>query len=171
VVFSPIAPPGPQNGTAIIAANVSVAGSPVTLTGTGVAPVVSATLTPTTRNYGTVTRNCPGTTLAQILACSLDPAQMFTLTNTGNVPLTGIGNGILGGTNATEFTFRPLLSTCGPAVGGQSVANTTLAPGATCVVTVQFQPKTAQTTGVKTATISVTDAAGTQTSTLTGTAN
>jgi hypothetical protein len=51
------------------------------------------------------------------------------------------------------------------------LANTTLAPGASCVVTVQFQPKTAQTTGVKTATISVTDAAGTQTSTLTGTAN
>jgi hypothetical protein len=51
------------------------------------------------------------------------------------------------------------------------VANTTLAPGATCVVTVQFQPKTAQTTGLKTATISVTDPAGTQTSTLTGTAN
>jgi hypothetical protein len=156
-----------QNGTANITANVAVSGSPVTLTGTGVTPVASATLTPTTHNYGTVTRNCP----TPALACALDPAQAYTLTNTGNVPLTGIGNGVLGGTNATEFTFRPLLSTCGPAVGGQLVANTTLAPGATCVVTVQFQPKTAQTTGLKTATISVTDAAGTQTSTLTGTAN
>jgi hypothetical protein len=167
VAFSPIAPPGPQNGTAIIAANVAVTGSPVTLNGTGVAAVVSATLTPTTHNYGTQTRNCP----TPALACAADPAQVYTLTNTGNVTLTGIGNGVLGGTNPTEYTLRPLLSTCGPAGGGQLVANTTLAPGATCVVTVQFQPKTAQTTGVKTATISVTDAAGTQTSTLTGTAN
>jgi hypothetical protein len=167
VAFSPIAPPGPQNGTAIIASNVAVTGSPVTLNGTGVVAVVSATLTPTTHNYGSVTRNCP----TPALACALDPTQVYTLTNTGNVTLTGIGNGVLAGTNPTEYTVRPLLSTCGPAVGGQLVANTTLAPGATCVVTVQFQPKTAQTTGVKTATISVTDAAGTQTSTLTGTAN
>ncbi len=166
VVFSPTAL-GATTGTLTITANVVVTGSPVALSGTGVAPVVAATLTPTSRNYGTVTRNCP----TPALACLLDPAQVFTLTNTGNVTLTGIGNGVLGGTNATEFTYRPLLSTCGPAVGGQLVANTTLAPGATCVVTVQFQPKTAQTTGVKNATISVTDAAGTQTSTLTGTAN
>jgi hypothetical protein len=170
VVFSPTAL-GAATGSATITASVGVTGSPVTLSGTGVAAVVSATLTPTTHNYGGVTRNCPGTGILGIAACAADPAQVYTLTNTGNVTLTGIGNGVLGGTNATEFTYRPLLSTCGPAVGGQLVANTTLAPGATCVVTVQFQPKTAQTTGAKTATISVTDAAGTQTSTLTGTAN
>jgi hypothetical protein len=170
IVFAPTAT-GASTGSATVTASVGVTGSPVTLTGTGVAPLVAATLTPTTHNYGTVTRTCPGTTLAQIAACALDPTQMYTLTNTGNVTLTGIGNGVLGGTNATEFTYKPALSTCGPAVGGQLVANTTLAPGGTCVVTVQFQPKTAQTTGLKTATISVTDAAGTQTSTLTGTAN
>jgi hypothetical protein len=39
------------------------------------------------------------------------------------------------------------------------------------MVTVRFSPVTGQTTGVKTATVSVTDLAGTQTSTLTGTAN
>jgi hypothetical protein len=170
VVFSPTAL-GAANGTAPVTASIGVVNSPVTLTGTGAAPVMSATLTPTSRNYGTVIRNCPGTTVAQIVACTLDPAQVFTLTNTGNVTLTGIGKGVLGGTNATEYTFRPLLSTCGPAGGGQLVATPTLAPGGTCVVMVQFQPKTAQTTGAKTATISVTDAAGTQTSTLTGTAN
>ncbi len=167
VVFSPVAPAGAKPGTATIAASVAVTGSPVTLNGTGVAPVVSATLTPTTHNYGGVTRNCP----TPALACLLDPAFAYTLTNTGNVTLTGISQGVLGGVNATEFTLRPLLSTCGPAGGGQLASNTTLAPGGTCVVTVQFQPKTAQTTGVKNATISVTDAAGTQTSTLTGTAN
>jgi len=36
---------------------------------------------------------------------------------------------------------------------------------------VQFRPLTTQPTGAKTATVSVTDAAGTQSSTLTGTAN
>jgi hypothetical protein len=169
LVFSPTAT-GLVSSTLTITSNVAITGSPVTLTGTGVTAVVSATLTPTTHNHGTQTRNCPGTGLG-IIACAADPTQVFTLTNTGNVTLTGIRNGILGGTNATEYTYRPLLSTCGPAGGGQLVANTTLAPGATGVVTVQFQPKTAPTTGVKNATISVTDAAGTQTSTLTGTAN
>ena len=48
-----------------------VIGSPVTLTGTGVAAVVSATLTPTTHNYGGVTRNCPDTGLG--MACALIP--------------------------------------------------------------------------------------------------
>jgi hypothetical protein len=46
----------------------------------------------------------------------------------------------------------------------------TLAPGATCNIEVQFKPLTGQTAGAKPATISVTDAAGTQTSTLSGTA-
>ena len=57
-----------------------------------------------------------------------------------------------------------LLSTCGNAT------HTTLAPGATCVVTVQFKPLTAQPAGLKAATLSVSDSAGTQTSALNGTA-
>ena len=54
--------------------------------------------------------------------------------------------------------------------GGQLLANTTLAPGATCNIEVQFKPLTAQAAGTKPATISVTDLAGTQTSALNGTA-
>jgi len=165
VVFTPTAA-GAYTGTLTITANVAVTGSPVALSGTGIVPVIAATLTPTSRNFGTVTRNCPG-----LLCLLTDPAQVFTLTNTGNVTLTGIGQGALGGTNPTEFAIIRLLSTCGPAGGGQLLGQTTLAPGASCIVTVQFEPQTAQTTGVKNATVSVTDLAGTQTSTLTGTAN
>jgi hypothetical protein len=135
--------------------------------------VISATLTPTSFNFGTHARVCPGTTIAQIVACLFEPIEVFTLTNTGTVPLTGITNGVIGGTNPTEFARIPLLSTCGPAGGGQLVSTTTLAPGATCVVTVQFKPQTniAASTTPKTGTVSVTDLAGTQTSTLTGVAN
>jgi hypothetical protein len=158
VVFSPNAL-GSVPATLTITANVAVTGSPVTLSGTGVAQVISATLTPTTWS--------PSATRGVGL---LGPAQAFTLTNTGNVPLTGIAQGALGGANASEFAVVRLLSTCGPAGGGQLLGLTTLAPGATCGVTVSFEPLTAQTTGTKTATISVTDLAGTQTSTLTGTA-
>jgi hypothetical protein len=170
IVFSPTTSVA-STGTATITASVAVAGSPVSLTGTGLTPVVSASLTPTSRNFGTHARTCPGTTVAQILACSLEPTQVFTLTNTGNVPLTGIGHGTLGGTNPTEFSVVNLLSTCGAAGGGQLMGNTTLAPGATCVVIVQFKPQTGQATGAKAATVSVTDSAGNQTSTVTGTAN
>ncbi len=160
VVFSPTAL-GAVSGTLTITANVVVTGSPVGLSGTGVARVVSAALTPPSRNFGNATRGIG------VLGA---PTQVFTLTNTGNVTLTGITQGVLGGTNPTEFSIVRLLSTCGPAGGGQLLGQTTLAPGAACIVTVQFRPLTTQTTGVKNATVSVTDLAGTQTSTLTGTA-
>ena len=161
VAFSPTAL-GAAAGTVTIAGSVAVAGSPVALSGTGIAAVKTAALAPTSWTVSQ-TRNCPGTGLG-VLACLLDPSQSFTLTNTGNVPLTGVTQGALGGANASEFAIAALLTTCGNAT------HTTLAPGATCTVTVQFKPLTAQPTGVKTATISVTDSAGTQSSTLTGTA-
>jgi Bacterial Ig domain len=163
VVFHPTAV-GEADGTATITASVVVTGSPVTLTGAGAA--ATATLTPTSHNYGSHLRNCP----TPALACAGDPIQTYTLSNTGNVTLTGITQGVLGGANAADFFVNRLLSTCGPAGGGQLLGRTTLAPGATCVVTVQFRPLTAEAAGTKTATISVTDAAGTQSSTLTGTA-
>jgi hypothetical protein len=169
VVFSPTAL-GLVNATLTITASVAVTGSPVALSGTGVAPIVAATLTPATWTVSQ-TRNCPGTGVLGILACALDPAQAFTLRNTGNVTLTGIAQAVLGGVNASEFSIARALSNCGPTGNGQVVGpNVTLAPNATCTITVQFKPLTAQTAGVKNATVSVTDVAGTQTSTLTGTA-
>jgi hypothetical protein len=158
-VFSPTAP-GASTGTVTITANVAVGGSPVSLGGTGVAPIVSASLTPTTWTTSQ-TRNCPG------FACTLgDPRQAFTLTNTGNVTLTGITQGALGGgaANVANYAIAALGTTCGTA------GNTTLAPNATCTVTVQFRPLTSQATGLKAATVSIGSAAGTQTSTLNGTA-
>jgi hypothetical protein len=120
----------------------------------------AASLTPTSWNA-----TCTGA-----LGCgALAPSQVFTLTNTGTVTLTGITQGVLGGTNANQWTVTRLLSTCGPASGGQLLGQTTLAPGASCVVTVRFTPTSVGTKGP--ATLSVTDSAGTQSSTLTGTRN
>jgi hypothetical protein len=163
VAFAPTTT-GPANGTATITANVTVSGSPVTLTGTGVAPVVAATLAPASWTT-TATRGCTATGST---AC---PAQAFTLTNTGNVTLTGILQGTVTGTNASDFPVNRLTSTCGPSGNGQSLGQTTLTPGATCTITVRFAPPTGDTAGAKNATVSVTDAAGTQSSSLIGTAN
>src|SRR5579871_661686 len=158
VVFSPTTT-GTITGSVNITANVAVANSPVNLSGTGAAAVVAATLTPTSHDFGTHARTCPGTTILQILACTLEPVQTFTLRNTGNVNLTAVTAGTLGGANPTEFAI--VLSTCGG----------TVAPAGTCSVTVQFKPQTGLTAGSKSATLTVGYTGGSQTSTLTGTAN
>jgi hypothetical protein len=163
VTFTPTSQ-GAKTGTVTVTANVTVSGSPVALSGTGVAAVVGATLAPATWTTS-ATRGC---TLLGATAC---PAQIFTLTNTGNVNLTGILQGVVTGTNAADFPITRLISSCGPAGGGQLAGQTTVAPGNACVVTVRFAPPAGDTTGAKSATVGVTDAAGTQTSTLTGTAN
>jgi hypothetical protein len=156
VVFSPTG--GLVNATLTITANATVNGSPVSLSGTGVAGVASATLTPTTWSPS-ATRNCPGTTFAGRLACALDPIQMFTLRNTGTTQLTSIADA-LGGANVADFTLRPLLSSCGA----------TLNAGATCVITVQFQPQTSEAAGTKNATLTVTYTGGSVAAILTGAA-
>jgi hypothetical protein len=74
-----------------------VTGSPVALGATGVAAVAAATQGPSTW-IPSQTRYSRST------VCSLiDPAQAFTLTNTGNVNLTGIAQGALVGAIANEL--------------------------------------------------------------------
>jgi hypothetical protein len=168
VTFSPVAPAGADSGTLSIAASVAVTGSPVALSGTGVAAVTSASLTPATWSP-TARRGVGGGLIPCLLGGG--PCTTFNLTNTGNVPLTGIAQGVLGGTSPADYSVVRMFSTCGPAGGGQIMGVTTLAPGATCAVTVQFRPAAGDpANSVRNATVSVTDAAGTQTSNLSGTA-
>ena len=102
-----------------------------------------------------------------MLSCMLDPVRMFTLSNTGNVTLTGISN-TLSGATAGLANYVNLGTTCAapppPALPG------TLAPGGTCVIAVQFKPLTAQAAGLKAITLNVTDSAGTQSAAINGTA-
>jgi hypothetical protein len=169
VVFKPTAT-GAATGTLTISADVSVTGSPVTLNGTGTVSVIAATLTPPSHAYPNQTRSATACGTADF-GCLSAPLQVFTLTNTGNTALAVSAQAVLGGANAVDFNVDRLLSTCGPAGGGQLAGITSLAPGGACVVTVAFHPRTSDSTGPKTATISITDAAGTQTATLSGTAN
>jgi hypothetical protein len=121
--------------------------SPITqvfsaLSCTGATPTApQAAFTPATAAFGTVTVGTRSAT------------QVFTLSNagTGTLAITSIS---LGGTNASAFSISA--KTCG----------TSLAAAASCTVTVAFVPTSA---GALSATLSVADAVGTQSSALSGT--
>ena len=169
VVFQPTAV-GSAPGSLAVAGGVgTVTGSPVTLTETGIAAVITASLTPASWTVSQA-RNCPGSTFAQRLACAGDPTQTFTLTNTGTTTLTGVSTGSLGGANTADYSIVTLTSSCGT---NTFLGNfTTLTPGQTCTVVVRFQPLTSEAAGAKPATVRVTaGAAGLVTSVLNGTAN
>jgi hypothetical protein len=164
VVFSPTAT-GTVAGTLTITGNVAASGSPVSLSGTGVAPIVAAAWIPPTWSPSQA-RNCPGSTSAQRAACAADPMQLFMLTNTGNVTITGVGAASLAGASPGDYTI--IFSTCGPGFFG----TTTLTAGSSCFALLQFRPRTADAANsVRNATLSVTDSAGTQVATLSGMAN
>ena len=92
--------------------------------------------------------------------------------NTGTVAITGITQATLGGVSPADYAIIRAASTCGPAGNGQIIATATLNPGAICIVTVQFRPLLADPAGsVRNATVGVTYTGGSQSATLTGTAN
>jgi hypothetical protein len=122
VVFAPTAT-GAATGTATISANVAVTGSPVTLSGTGVAAVRSASVTPTSLAFG---NGATGTT---------SPAQTVTVTNTGNTALAG-GTFTFGGGTPQPFSRATFLQ------GGGGTCGATLAVGASCTFNVVFAPTT-----------------------------
>jgi len=135
----------------------------VELGGTGVTPIVSASLLPASFNFGIVARGTAPTNAFHI----------FILTNTGNVPLTGITSPTIS-VNLAEFGvptgLAGLLTTCGPGNPIALLRVTTLAPGASCTIFAQFHPPAGDTIGLKAGTLQITDLAGTQTSALSGTA-
>jgi sugar lactone lactonase YvrE len=102
--------------------------------------VAAAALTPATASFGSVNTG------------STSAAQTFTLANAGSAALT-ITSVSVSGPNAAMFAVTA--KTCGA----------TLAAGASCTVTIAFSPTSA---GNLTATLSVVDAVGTQTSPLSG---
>jgi hypothetical protein len=114
VVFNPNAA-GPLSGTLTVNAAFPVTGSPVMLSGNGIAQTFTASVSPATLAFGNVTTN------------TTSPAMTATVTNTGNSALSGLAYG-----TAAPFS-RPT-----GAAGGN--CGTTLAVGASCQVNVVFTP-------------------------------
>jgi hypothetical protein len=125
VTFSPTAV-GPATGSIAITSTTTytVAGSPVALTGAGVAAIYSASLSPTPVAFGNQATN------------TTSSAQAVTVTNTGNSPLTTLAFAFGGGTP------QPFSRPAGTAGG---TCGTTLAVGASCTVNVVFNPGSATT--------------------------
>lgn len=133
IAFTPTAS-GQRSGSLTV---VSSTGTQVAaLIGTGNAPATD-TLAPAALTFAT----------QQVGSSS--PAQQVTLTNAGDVALTGI-------TASSSFADFLVANHCGPSLAGRS----------TCAFSVTFQPTAA---GQRTATLTVTDQFRTQTVALTGT--
>ena len=108
------------------------------ITGSGIAP--TATLTPSTYNFGNV-------------AAGLSPSAVFTLMNTSATSI-AIGTIVLAPESTNSYSYT---KTCGA----------TLAANATCTFTVTFEPTAG---GSSSTSLNVSDDAGTQKSVITGTA-
>jgi hypothetical protein len=115
VMFNPVSA-GSKTAVVQIINDASDSPQVAGLSGTAIAQVTSLTVNPTTKNYGSV----------KVGLTSV--GQVFTVSNTGNVDL-NIGTLSLGGTNPTAFSMSA--DTCSSA---------TVAPGASCTVTVTFAP-------------------------------
>jgi Abnormal spindle-like microcephaly-assoc'd, ASPM-SPD-2-Hydin/Bacterial cadherin-like domain/Multicopper oxidase len=143
VAFSPSAE-GFVGGTVTISSDIDVAGSPVNVSGTGIAPVTLSPAVWTREAVRGVGAN--------------GPTGVFTLTNNTTSSVTGINPSI----TPNSQQFKLVSSTC--------TGTGTLAAGNSCTITVRFSPPPNTTVGEKQATLKVIDSAGTQTSQLFGNA-
>jgi hypothetical protein len=132
---------GTRTGTITVATNDPSGTKTVALSGTGVVPVATLSLSSSALSFGSV--NVGATS----------PAQTITLTNTGTASL----------------TITSLFAFTGDFTGsGNCYTSSPLAPGASCVLNVTFAPTSS---GTRTGTITMTsnDPAGTKTVALSGT--
>jgi len=141
ISFAPTAT-GPRSGQLTLFANISGGQAIVTLTGTGTAPA-------------SITFNPTAFTFAATLVNQTSAVQNFTVSNTGGTTAT-LQTPTITGSNASDFAISA--STCGA----------TLAASTGCTLSITFKPTAA---GTRSATLSLTDSAGTQTAALTGTGN
>ena len=141
VEFTPTAT-GARTGKIIIEDTATGNPQSVTLSGNGIVDAAAAIATPDSYGFGT---QAQGTTSA------VSPT--VNLTNTGNLPFDA-SNVSVTGANAGDFQ-----------ISYNACSGDFLAPGRTCGVTVTFTPTA---TGARTASLTFTNAAGTQTTPLTG---
>jgi len=141
MVFAPTAT-GSRNGQLTIYANIATGQATVSLSGTGTAPA-SIVFTPPSLSFAAVTVN------------QSDPVQVVTVANTGGSAATLQAPVIIGNDPAD---FGIAANTCGA----------TLAANTACAISISFTPMAA---GTRSATLSLTDSAGTQTAALSGSGN
>jgi len=144
-IYITFTPSGAGERTATLQVADSATGSPqsVQLEGTGITVTAAAYVSPAAQDFGVSNVGVAGTTNHYLY-----------LFNSGTANLTGISTAI-SGTNASDFSITT--NTC----TGSSVA-----PNSSCYVYVTFTPSAA---GVRAATLTFTDNAGTQTVALSGT--
>jgi hypothetical protein len=130
---------GSRTGLLTLYANIAGGQATAALSGTGTTPA-SVVLTPLSLTF------------LPTLVNQTSAAQIITVANTGGNPAT-LQSPVIAGNSAD---FNIIANTCGA----------TLAPSTACSISIAFQPTTS---GARSATLSITDSAGTQTAQLTGT--
>ena len=150
VTFTPTQTSGAESGTVVV--GTSAGNFTVNLSGTAQAATQAIGITPTTFNFGTVQK---GATAGN------DNSSRVYVRNTGTESVTFSGAPTITGTNAADFAVS-----YNAGCGNQFTSGTPLAPSTSCVFLITFTPST---TGAETATLTLTDSAGTQTMALSGT--
>ena len=149
VTFTPMQTSGAETGSVVVG---STAGNiTIPLSGTAEAATQAIGFTPTTFNFGTVLK---GTTAGYGESYGNSGEYRVIVRNTGTEAVTLSSAPTITGANAADFAF--VNTQCG----------TQLAPGTSCSYYLDFTPST---TAAESATFSLTDSAGTQTMTLSGT--